>query len=70
MGYVRMNVENAETTVTREERKLHFHTTMYKMRHSCKVNDLTAMAEQPLTFPLRPLVENFINSNLNGSEFI
>lgn len=70
MTYIKMDVEKAETTVTREERKLCFHTNMYKMRHSCKGKDLTAMAEQPLAFPLCPLVGNFINSILNGSEFI
>lgn len=70
MGYIKMDVEKAETTVTREERKQSCHSKMYKMRHSCKVNDPTATAEQPLAFPLCPLVENFINSNFNGSEFI
>lgn len=70
MSYIKMDVGKAETTITREERKLCFHTKMYKMRHSCKVNDPTALAEQPLAFPLCPLVENFINSNFNGSELI
>lgn len=36
MAYIKMDVEKAETTVTSEERKLRFHTNMYKMRHSCK----------------------------------
>lgn len=70
MAYIKMDVEKAETTVTREERKPSFHTNMYKMRHSCKGKDLTAMADLPLAFPLCPLVGNVINSNLNDSEFI
>lgn len=66
--YIKMDVDKLGTTVTREEAERRLQNVQNETL--CKVNGLTALAEQPSAFILCPLVGDFININFNGSEFI